>query len=68
MGVAVVTMPEHRRVLAGRTWPTHWSPASMDPIRRYRRTHSLVERVASVLLATLMGVAGAVLLIHWWSA
>lgn len=61
-----MTLPEHRRVLAGRTWPQCWQPASMDPIRHYTRP-STAGRVTSVLLATLLGVAGAILLVHWWS-
>ena len=60
-------LPEHRRAVNGRTWPQPWSAASMDPFEHHRRVIPATQRVLSVLLAFGLGLAGAMLLVHWWS-
>lgn len=60
-------LPEHRRALFGRTFSRPWAPGEFDPIAHYRRP-SPAERVAGVLLATVIGILGAAALVNWWSA
>jgi hypothetical protein len=50
-------------VLHGRTWGRTWSASEFDPITRYQRG-SRTERAAGVVLAVLIGIFGALLLIH----
>ena len=64
----MTTLPEHRRIVYGRTYGRAWSPADMDPIRRYTRPTSPAERAAGVLLGVVLGIVGAVMLVSWWSA
>jgi hypothetical protein len=39
-------LPEHRCVLAGRTWEQPWEPASMDPIQHYPNPSSRLATIA----------------------
>jgi hypothetical protein len=57
-------LPHHRRAIFGRTHDRRWEPADMDPIRRYRRL-TIGDRIAGVVLAVVIGIAGAGLLVHW---
>jgi hypothetical protein len=59
----VNNLPTHRSVLHGRTWGRTWSASEFDPITRYQRG-SRTERAAGVVLAVLIGIFGALLLIH----
>lgn len=60
------TLPEHRRIAHGRTYSRSWNPCDSDPIERYRAPIS--QRVADALFATVLGIVGAALLVHWWSS
>lgn len=57
-------LPAHRRAIAGRTWPSPWSPADMDPIERHRaevtRHAAWAERAMYVLAGICLGAALAV--------
>lgn len=58
-------IPEHRKVLHGRTHRETWDPSGWDPIRAYP-AHG---HFASRLLAVAIGIALALVLVHWidWS-
>lgn len=58
-------LPEHRRVIHGRTWASVWTPASMDPISHYSCTADWLGR----LLAVGIGSGLALVLVAWidWS-
>lgn len=56
-------LPEHRRILHGRTYSRSWHPCDSDPIERYRAP--ITQRVADALFATLLGICGAALLVHF---
>ena len=62
----MTTLPQHRRIVHGRTWGRSWSPADYDPITVYRRP-GRAERIYSVVLAFALGIFGALLLAHWWA-
>jgi hypothetical protein len=48
---------------------TAQSPADYAcAVERRREAPSRFERMADVLLATAIGVVGALALVHWWSA
>lgn len=57
-------LPEHRRVLHGRTFAESWDPAAYDPIRVYRS-----GEWSSRLIAVFIGVSLALVVINWidWS-
>lgn len=57
-------LPEHRRALYGRTWPTSYTHADFDPISHYKRGLPLTDRVAGVLLAVFIGAALALALAY----
>ena len=59
------TLPEHRRVISGRTYSQPWSASSFDPITVYR----CPQAWASLLLAVAIGIGLALVLIGWidWS-
>ena len=51
-------LPEHRRALAGRTWPSAWSPAAFDPIERPTSAdhgHAVAAWLCVALLAAILG-------------
>jgi len=56
------TLPEHRRLLAGRTHCTAWNPADADPVQFYPQTR--VSRLAGVLLAIGIGASLATLIAY----
>lgn len=56
----MTTLPEHRRILEGRTYASPWSPSDMDPISCYPRASS---RMATVAYAVVCLCASA--LIGW---
>lgn len=58
-------LPEHRRIVHGRTHSRSWNQCDSDPIERFRSP--VTERVYGVLLAAVMGVFLAAALVHWWS-
>lgn len=60
-------LPKHRSAQAGRTWSTTWSASDFDPIQAYPRA-TATERALGVVMAVVIGVVGAVSLIHWWAA
>ena len=47
-------LPEHRRILWGRTHGKAWEPADMDPVRFYANNH---DRLLDWLLAAGIGAA-----------
>ena len=47
-------LPEHRRILWGRTHGKAWYPADMDPVRFYPNNH---DKLAEWLLAAGIGAA-----------
>jgi hypothetical protein len=57
-------LPEHRSALTGRTFDRSWSPSDFDPIERPSRR----ERVASVVLAVVIGSGIAAMLVAWWTS
>ncbi len=59
------TLPEHRRVINGRTFSTPWDPTGFEPLRVYRSGHQWAGRA----LAIGIGIALAIVLVHWidWS-
>lgn len=59
-------LPEHRRVLHGRTYPQRWSAADMDPIERpVRRAVPVTDEALGAMLAIAIGVLLAMALVHW---
>lgn len=58
-------LPDHRRILHGRTYSRSWNPCDFNPIERH--LSPVTERIYGVLLATLMGVFLAAALVHYWS-
>jgi len=61
----VNALPEHRRMLAGRTWAQSYSRSHYAPLSGPWRRH---ERMADVLLAVALGVVVDLSLLHWWAA
>jgi hypothetical protein len=60
-------LPEHRRIVAGRTHGRAWRPEDADPMQFYPAA-TKAERIAGVVLAVVLGIVGAALLAHWWAA
>lgn len=58
------SLPSSRQIINGRTFRESWSPASYDPVERISRR---TEAGLGVLLACVLGILGAVVLVHWWS-
>lgn len=56
----MTTLPEHRRVLYGRTHAQPWNPADMDPVTVYPRASSRMATVAYAVVCL-----GASALIGW---
>ncbi len=61
-------LPDHRRILHGRTWGRSWSPEDYDPIQVYRSPTSAAEKAAGYVIAVVIGVLGAAALANWWAA
>lgn len=59
------TLPEARRMLAGRTWASAWRAADADPIERPR---GRPIPGADIALAVVIGLGLAATLIHWWAS
>ena len=59
------SLPDHRRIIHGRTFSAPYDPAGFDPLRRYRNGHQWAGR----LLAVVIGVGLALTLVRWidWS-
>lgn len=59
------TLPEHRRVISGRTYSQPWSASSFDPITVYPSTHAWTSR----LLGVAIGIGLALVIVSWidWS-
>lgn len=57
-------LPEARRAIHGRTWASAWRAADFDPIERPWRRR---ESAADIALAIVLGIAGALALVHWWA-
>jgi hypothetical protein len=55
-------LPEHRRVIHARTWPTTWRPEDDDPIERPHV--STGDLIAGWLIAIGIGVALAVAVVE----
>ena len=55
-------LPEHRRLLAGRTHCTAWNPGDSDPVQFYPQTG--VSRVAGFLMAVFIGASLATLIAY----
>ena len=60
-------LPLHRSAQAGRTWSTTWSASDFDPIQAYPRIPRQ-QQAAGVVLAIVIGIVGAVALVHWLAA
>ena len=60
-------LPKHRSAQTGRTWDRTWSASDFDPVQCYPRVSS-TERALGVVLAIVIGIVGAVALVHWWAA
>lgn len=60
-------LPQHRSAQAGRTFDRSWSASDFDPIQAYPRV-SGTERALGVVVAVVIGIVGAVSLVHWWAA
>lgn len=60
-------LPHHRSAQAGRTFDRSWSASDFDPVQRYPRA-SATERALGVVVAVVIGIVGAVALVHWWAA
>jgi hypothetical protein len=58
-----MTTRRYPRTLA-EAWPQHY--AWRGVVTHYRRP--LAERISGALLASLIGLALAAALVHWWSA
>ena len=58
------SLPSHRQLINGRTFRQQWNPADFDPVERISRR---TEAGLGVLLACVIGILGAVVLVHWWS-
>ena len=59
-------LPEHRRLLAGRTHCTAWNPADSDPVTFYPQGR--ISNIAGFLMAVVIGVLLALLLVHWMAS
>lgn len=59
------TLPEHRRILHGRTYSRAWRASDHDPIER--PSAPISQRVADALFATTLGIVVAALLVHFLS-
>jgi hypothetical protein len=57
-----MTLPAHRRIDAGRTWPSPYSPAKYGTA--IERHVPRAERIGGVVLALILGITGAALLVH----
>lgn len=60
-------LPKHRSAQAGRTWDRPWAASDFDPIQRYPRIPRQ-QQAAGVVLAIVIGIVGAVSLVHWWAS
>lgn len=61
-------LPEHRRIINGRTHSRTYYPADYDPIQGFKpRRSASTERIYGVLLVTVMSVCLAAWLVHWWT-
>lgn len=54
-----MSLPAHRRALAGRTWSRAYRPTDYAPIER-----PAPSRIADVVTAVVLGVIAAALLVH----
>jgi hypothetical protein len=61
------TLPEHRRIVVGRTHGRAWRPEDADPMQ-YFPAITRAERVAGAALAVFIGIVGAAALVHWWAS
>lgn len=59
------SLPSSRQIINGRTFRESWNPASFDPVERASRR---AEAGLGVILACVIGILGAMALVHWWSA
>ena len=58
----MTTLPAHRRILSGRTYPAPWNPAECDPITVYPRVGSRIVTAAYAVVCLLASAAiGAML-------
>lgn len=58
----MTTLPAHRRMAAGRTWPSMYRPENYDPITHYHRTEWRATLVMAVLfVAVLVGVSAGLM-------
>ena len=55
-------LPEHRRIVYGRTHCTAWNPGDSDPITFYAQTR--VSRVAGFVMAVFIGASLATLIAY----
>lgn len=60
-------LPAHRSAQHGRTWDRIWSASDFDPISHYPRIPRQ-QQAAGVVLAIVIGIVGAVALVHWWAS
>lgn len=58
-------LPEHRRIVHGRTHSRAWRASDYNPIEHHGA--SISERVADALLATALGLIGAAIFVHFLS-
>ena len=59
-------LPHHRRIQAGRTHSQSYDPARYGAaVERHVPTG---ERIGGVVLAIVLGIAGAAGLLHWWAS
>ncbi len=58
-------LPEHRRILSGRTWSQSYSRSHYAPISGPWHRH---EQSLGRLLAVLIGIVGGIALVSWWAS
>lgn len=56
-----MNLPAHRRIQAGRTWPSVYRPSDYSAIEKHVPTG---EKIGGVVLALVIGIVGALLLVH----
>jgi hypothetical protein len=62
----VTTLPAHRRIINGRTFSRSWTPADYDPLPKgWVQSDTHRDRVLSVLLASVIGIALGALVAIW---
>lgn len=59
-------LPTHRHAAAGRTWDRVYRPEHYAPIQHVHQSRT--ERMAGVIVAVVIGVLGAMALVHWWAS